>query len=109
MATDRGAASTVGRAPARRPEAVVDGRWHDVVSVANNVLDLAPENDEAKRLVELAERKVHGLPHELRVQPQLRQLTVLMCDQQDSSSAIVTIRRSSTRSPSTSRGRQLEC
>jgi class 3 adenylate cyclase len=66
-------------------EAVVDRRWHDVVSLANDVLDLAPENDEATRLIKLGARKVHGLPHEMRVQPQLRQLTVLMCDQQDSS------------------------
>ena len=92
-------------------EAVVDGRWHDVVSVANDVLDLAPENDEAKRLVELAERKVHGLPHELRVQPQLRQLTVLMCDQQDSSGFSdrhdpEIVHEISVHFP---RGRQLEC
>jgi class 3 adenylate cyclase len=66
-------------------EAVVDRRWYDVVSLANDVLDLAPGNDEATRLAKLGERKAHGLPHELRVQPQLRQLTVLMCDQQDSS------------------------
>ena len=64
-------------------EAVIDRRWHDVISLVNDLLDLDPTNEEATRLRRLGERKIVHLPHQ--IQPRLQQLTVLMCDQQDSS------------------------
>ncbi len=66
-------------------DAVLDRRWPDVASLAGDVLVLDPDNEEAARLLALSERKAGGLTHEQRVPPKRRQLTVLMCDQEDSS------------------------
>src|SRR3954470_18473896 len=66
-------------------DAAGERRWPDVAELARDVLVLEPDNEEAQRLLALSETKVGAPAHEQRVSPQLRQLTVLMCDQEDSS------------------------
>ena len=66
-------------------DAAAERRWPDVVELPRDVLVLEPDNDEARRLLALSETKIGVPTHEQRVTPQLRQLTVLMCDQEDSS------------------------
>ena len=66
-------------------DAAAERRWADVVELARDVLVLEPDNEEARRLLALSETKIGAPTHEQRVAPQLRQLTVLMCDQEDSS------------------------
>jgi class 3 adenylate cyclase/tetratricopeptide (TPR) repeat protein len=66
-------------------EAYAEGRWDDVGSLAEEALQLDPSCEEARSLLELARYNTrHGQDRGSRRSSEMRQLTVLMADQVDS-------------------------